>query len=95
MKTAMAGTLESMDCLVTVTEAVPESGITIHLSGSGAVRFRSAMEQTIRATLASLSIADICVNVNDHGALDLVLAARVQTAAERLKRGPQTNRGDQ
>ena len=41
MKTASAGTLESMDCLVTVTEAAPGSGVVIELEGSSVSRFRS------------------------------------------------------
>ena len=51
MKTASAGTLESMDCLVTVTEAAPGSGAVIELEGSSVSRFRSAMEKTVRSTL--------------------------------------------
>ena len=41
MKTASAGTLESMDCLVTVTEAAPGSGVTIELEGSSVSRSRT------------------------------------------------------
>ncbi|MBQ8089240.1 MAG: citrate lyase ACP, partial [Pyramidobacter sp.] len=42
MKTASAGTLESMDCLVTVTEAAPGSGVSLEMEGSSVSRFRSA-----------------------------------------------------
>ncbi len=85
MKTASAGTLESMDCLVTVTETDPGSGVTIEMEGSGVSRFRRAMEKTVRDTLASLGVTDLSVNVNDRGALDVVLEARVETAVKRLK----------
>ena len=85
MKTASAGTLESMDCLVTVTEAAPCSGVVIELEGSSVSRFRSAMEKTVRSTLSNLGANDVTVNVNDHGSLDVVLEARVETAVKRLR----------
>ena len=85
MKTASAGTLESMDCLVTVTEAAPGSGVVIELEGSNVSRFRSAMEKTVRSTLSNLGANDVTVNVNDHGSLDVVLEARVETAVKRLR----------
>ena len=83
MKTAMAGTLESMDCLVTVTEAAPGSGITLNLEGSSVARFRSSMEKTIGNLLNSMNVKDMDVKIQDHGALDIVLEARVETALKR------------
>ena len=85
MKTASAGTLESMDCLVTVTEAAPGSGVTLEMEGSSVNRFRTAMEKTVMATLRNLNATDVSVNVNDHGSLDVVLEARVETAVLRLR----------
>ncbi len=38
MKTAQAGTVESMDCLVTVSEAEPGTGIALTLAGSSVAR---------------------------------------------------------
>ena len=85
MTTATAGTLESMDCLVTATRKAPGSGMTIELEGSSAARFRTAMEKTVRDTAADLQETDLLISVNDHGALDVVLAARVETAIRRLR----------
>ena len=85
MKTACAGTLESMDCLVTVTEGSVGCGIAIELQGSSVARFRSAREKTVRATLKMLGSRDLTVSINDHGALDVVLEARVETAVRRLR----------
>ncbi|MDO4559417.1 MAG: citrate lyase ACP, partial [bacterium] len=36
MKTIQAGTLESMDCLVTLSEAEPGAGIKIEITGASA-----------------------------------------------------------
>lgn len=87
MRTASAGTIESMDCLVTVAEVDPGSGLSIHLSGASAARFASAMEKKIREVLASLGIKDLSVTVQDNGALDLVLASRLEAAIKRLEGG--------
>ena len=46
MKTSQAGTLESMDCLVTLEEA-PGAGVKIEITGASAARFKSAMEKKI------------------------------------------------
>lgn len=87
MKTAQAGTLESMDCLVTLTEREPGSGVIIEITGASAARFKSAMEKKISETLAELGIKDIAVAVQDNGALDIVLGARVEAAYGRLTGG--------
>lgn len=87
MKTAQAGTLESMDCLVTLTEAAPGAGVKIEITGAGAARFMTAMEKKIHETLAALGVKDINVAVQDNGALDIVLGARVEAAHRRLTGG--------
>ena len=84
MKTSQAGTLESMDCRVTLEEA-PGAGVNIEISGASAVRFKSAMEKKINETLASLGATGLNVTVQDNGALDIVLGARVEAAYKRLK----------
>lgn len=87
MKTAYAGTLESMDCVVTATERAPGSGTVISVTGSGAVRFKSAMERKITEVLAALGAADVDIAVQDNGAIDLVLGARVEAAVRKLAGG--------
>lgn len=85
MNTAIAGTLESMDCMVTVTEKSAGAGVSIELEGSSVKRFHTIMKKTILQTLKELGVNDIDVKVNDHGALDVVLAARVETAVRRMR----------
>lgn len=86
MKIAQAGTLESMDCIATITERAPGSGIVISITGSSSVRFRTAMETKITQELANLGAADLDVAIQDNGALDLVLGARVEAAVKKLSR---------
>lgn len=87
MRTAQAGTVESMDCLVTVSEAGPGTGISLTLAGASVARFSKAMDKAVRDTLDNLEITDVTVSVQDNGALDLVLKARVEAAVARLKGG--------
>ena len=87
MSTAQAGTVESMDCLVTVSEAGPGTGISLTLAGASVARFSKAMDKAVRETLDNLGITDMTVSVQDNGALDLVLKARVEAAVARLKGG--------
>lgn len=87
MRTAQAGTMESMDCIATVRELAPGSGMVILLAGSGAARFKSAMEKTIAVVLRSLEATDVEVSIQDNGAIDLVLGARVEAAVKKLSQG--------
>lgn len=87
MNTAQAGTLESMDCLVTVSEAAPGAGVKIQIAGSSAARFRSAMEKKTAEVIALMDVNDIDISIQDNGALDIVLGARVEAAVKRLMGG--------
>ena len=75
-----------MDCLVTLTEAPSGAGIKIEITGASAARFKSAMEKKITDTLCELGTKDIEVRVQDNGALDIVLGARVEAAYKRLQK---------
>jgi citrate lyase subunit gamma (acyl carrier protein) len=87
-RAARAGTLESMDCLVTVIESEDERSIEI--SGAAAARFEGAMKARINHVLDELEgekrtkIGAVAVSVQDNGALDVVLGARVEAAYNRL-----------
>lgn len=85
MQTVTAGTVESMDCMVTVKRTPKGSGITIHLAGSSTARFAGAMEKKIRSVLGRENIQDLDISVQDNGALDIVLGARVEAALHRLE----------
>ena len=54
MKTASAGTVESMDCIVTASEADPGSGVVVQLAGASVARFGSAMQKAARRRRAAL-----------------------------------------
>ena len=82
--TGQAGTLESMDCLVVITTS--DSGRVIEITGSAASRFRVTMERRINEALDTLGASEpVNVSVQDNGALDIVLGARVEAAYKRYR----------
>lgn len=84
-RAARAGTVESMDCLVTIMET--EGSRVIEITGSSAGRFTTAMERRICETLDALGAPPVRVSVQDNGALDFVLGARVEAAYLRFTEG--------
>lgn len=79
-KEAMAGTLESNDILITVSEA---DGISIELESSVKKQFGKQIEKVIRETLEELDVTDAKVVAVDKGALDYTIKSRVQAACYR------------
>jgi len=87
MKTAQAGTLESMDCLVIASEVDRGRGISISMEGASVARFGAAILKSAKDTLKEMGIKDIKLSIQDNGATDLVLRARVEAAVTRLLGG--------
>jgi citrate lyase subunit gamma (acyl carrier protein) len=74
-----------MDCLVVVTGS--DAGRIIEISGGAVVRFKASMEKHINDTLDALGAGEhLRVLVQDNGALDVVLGARVEAAYKRYAR---------
>jgi citrate lyase subunit gamma (acyl carrier protein) len=78
----VAGSLESSDVLVTITP-VQGMGVDIHVESivikQYGKRIRAVAEELVKA--ASLSAAS--VRIQDRGALECTLRARLETAIER------------
>ncbi len=87
MKVAQAGSLESCDALITVRELPQGSGVKISIEGTSKYRFGEHIRKLIEETLSSLGEKDIEVQVQDNGALDPTLKARLETAVSRLREG--------
>lgn len=78
-KPAMAGTLESSDVQITLRPN-PGQGIEINLESIVKVMFGDAIEATVRTVLAEFDVRDALVDVNDKGALDCTIRARMECA---------------
>lgn len=82
MKIGSAGTLESNDALVTVQEGV---GIVVSIDSIVDAFFHDRIEAAVRGELARMKKQNVHVTIQDKGALDFTLRARVRTAIERME----------
>lgn len=80
-KAAMAGTLESSDAQVTIE--ANENGVELHLTSSVKNQYGRQITAVVMETLERLGIKNARVTVNDKGALDCTIKARVEAAAYR------------
>lgn len=78
-KPAMAGTLESSDVQITLRPN-PGQGIVIQLQSDVKTLFGDAIEATVREVLDQFQVTDALVDVNDKGALDFAIRARMECA---------------
>ena len=81
-KPASAGTLESSDVFVSVAPN-EGGGIDIELESEVEALFGDAIEAAVRRELALAGVTEAAVRLQDHGALDCVIAARVRCAVYR------------
>lgn len=81
LKIGIAGTIESNDCLITVTES---DKLIIEINSVVYDFFGKQIEQVIKDTLKEYKINNVKVVVDDKGALDFTIKARLITALERL-----------
>jgi len=79
LEPAHAGTLESSDAYVRVMP-VENAGIIIELESSVAEIYGDAIEALVLETVKAMKVESVKLLIQDKGALDYVIKARVQTA---------------
>ena len=88
-----AGTLESADCLVTVVRAENDS---LDYRGGNRKLFGERTRKLVQETLARFQVSGVQVTIQDQGALELVIRARLETALsgaiERAKQAGELSR---
>jgi len=77
-----AGTLESSDLLVEIVPSTNNS-LDIEITSSVEKQFGDLIKKTVYDTLLELGVMSAIVIINDKGALDCVIKARVQAAVMR------------
>ncbi|MBP9905154.1 MAG: citrate lyase acyl carrier protein [Rhodoferax sp.] len=87
MKEAVAGTLESSDLLVKVAPGTPNR-LDIHIRSEVIRQFGGHIRSVIDDTLAKLDVTEGDITVEDKGALDCAIRARLQTALLRAAGSP-------
>lgn len=82
IKSAVAGTMESSDAMVTV-EPNEEGGIAFDLDSVVIHQYGRSIKRTVYQVLENLEVKDAKIRIVDKGALDCTLKARVECALYR------------
>lgn len=82
VSTGIAGTLESSDVMITVKENSAQK-IEIHLESVVEAQFGKQIRRVVEAKLKALSVDSANVYINDKGALDSTIEARLLAALYR------------
>ncbi len=82
MRPATAGTLESNDVFV-IIEPKNGVGIEVELESIVMAQFGDDIIASVCGMLNEMGINEAHIELNDHGALDCVIRARVETAVLR------------
>lgn len=80
IKNAISGTLESSDLLVKIE---PNDALEIVINSDVNKQFGQQIKAVVTDTLAQLGVKHGLIIIEDKGALDCVIRARVQTAVLR------------
>ena len=83
-ETASAGTIEKCDCLLTVSKG--DGDIKINLSSKVLYQYGDSIRNTILQTLKKLDVNDVTVDVEDMGAFEYVIVARLEAAIYRSQK---------
>ena len=81
---AMAGTLESNDIFITIT-AVVGTDTSISLSSIVMNQFGEAIRAVVAQCMAQSGLKGVDVTVQDKGALECTIKARMETVIARFK----------
>ncbi|KHT43218.1 citrate lyase acyl carrier protein [Pectobacterium brasiliense] len=87
VKESLAGTFESSDLLVKVAPA--DRKLTVVINSEVMKQFGHQIKQVVNDTLKELGVQEGTIIVDDKGALDCVIRARVQSAVLRAADGQQ------
>lgn len=79
IRPAIAGTLESSDILIKISPKIDQD-IEIIINSSVGKRFGKQIRKTILEVLDNMSITSVLIEIEDKGALDCIIKARMETA---------------
>ena len=82
---AVAGTLESNDILITISSSAGGSANSVSLSSIVINQFGPAIRAVIDQCLEKSGLSGVEVSVQDKGALECTIKARMETAIARYK----------
>jgi len=82
INSAYAGTLESSDVYIQINP-IEEDTVKIELQSSVSELYGDMIEELVRDTLKEMNITGVHINIQDKGALDFVIKARLQAVVYR------------
>lgn len=91
VKEALAGTLESSDLMVKIAPAEGELEVVVH--SEVIKQFGDQIRQVVDATLDAMDVRQGLIIIEDKGALDCVIRARLQSAILRAAEGQEIDWG--
>ncbi len=80
---AIAGTLESSDCMVTVQPLANEGDVQIDIESVVKEQYGDAIEKVVLEMVKQFDVTNVSIKIQDKGAYDCVIAARLETAFSR------------
>ena len=81
VRPAIAGTLESSDCQVTVEKG--EGNVYFSMESSVINQYGNQLRKVALETLKNLGVSDVKLTIVDKGALDCTIKARIEAAVYR------------
>lgn len=81
VRPAIAGTLESSDCQVTVEKG--EGNVDFSMESSVINQYGNQIRKVALETLKNLGVSDVKLTIVDKGALDCTIKARIEAAVYR------------
>jgi citrate lyase subunit gamma (acyl carrier protein) len=79
----MAGTVESSDCMILLQ---PADTLEIEIDSIVKQQYGRAIENLVRTMLKKFDVTAGIVKIQDQGALDCVIEARLETAIRRAEK---------
>lgn len=80
LRTAMAGTAESCDALVTVTPQTAGQGFELELDSSVKKQYGKQIAALAEKIAKEAGYSDVKMHINDKGAWEYTLTARIKAA---------------
>ncbi len=84
LHTASAGTLESSDCLVTVS---PSEKLKLEYKGANSEVFAERTIELVEVVAKKYGLGGAEISIQDQGALGITIKARLETALLRAAKG--------
>lgn len=85
IKSSQAGSLESNDVLVLVKPENDNAGIKLEIDSIVINQFGDRIKEIVEQKLAAMEIENAYIKIQDKGALDCTIEARIEAAIKRAQ----------